>query len=109
MKYRLSIFILIWAFTKLHAQELGPVSLLIDPPDFSKLSYSQASDAVNAQEGAVMGSKKDKIGAEYINNLVHQIRSGNLNNEKKVLAVYLLGALHPIDTNSIEALIEISI
>lgn len=77
-----------------------------NPPDISKLSYDEASDAVNSDVMDIMGARVKNICHEYITNLVNEIRHGNLDDDKKVLALYFLGALHPSDTNSIEVLIE---
>lgn len=107
MKYRFFIFVLtLVSLIKMNAQESGTAGLLTAPPDFAHISYDAASDAVRSDENNIMGSQVKRIGTEYITNLVGQIRSGNLNNEKKVLAIYLLGALHPVDTNSIEVLLD---
>jgi hypothetical protein len=88
------------------AQELGIAAYETNPPDFVKMSYSTASAAVDSELNDIMGYKTKKICPEYISNLVSQIRNGNLNNDNKILSIYLLGALGPSDTNSIDVLIE---
>jgi hypothetical protein len=69
-----------------------------NPPDFNKLSYEEA-------DNMLYDETRKRICPEYIANLVTEIQRGNLSDDKKTLAVYLLGELHPIDTNSIEVLI----
>lgn len=87
-------------------QEPGTTICATNPPDFINLSYDAASDAVNSEAMAIAGSKWKKICPEYITNLAQDIQSKNLENDKKVLAVYLLGILQPTDTNAIQVLIE---
>jgi hypothetical protein len=70
-----------------------------NPPDFSKLSYEQLSQAVDEEE-------RKTICSEYITNLLVQLQDAGLSNDKKVLIIYLLGELRPRDTNSIEVLIR---
>jgi hypothetical protein len=70
------------------------------------MSYDEASDAVTREANDIMASKWKIIGPEYLSNLVGVVRNGNLDDERKVLAVYLLGELRPSDTNSVMALLE---
>lgn len=76
------------------------------PPDFNKMSYDEANDAVNSECNLIVARKAKKIDAEYVTNLVYQLRQGNLTDDKKVLVIYFLGELRPSDTNSVEVLLE---
>jgi hypothetical protein len=89
----------------LGAQNALPSSAYDNPPDFGKLTYEKALDAVYDEDNMISRGAK-KIGAQYINNLVHQLQYGHLSNDNKTLAINLLGDLHPNDTNAIEFLIE---
>lgn len=72
------------------------------PTNISKLSYGEARDVISFE----LDAKINNVSTEYISNLVSQIRYGSLGKEKKILLIFLLGQLHPSDTNSIEVLIE---
>ena len=106
MKLKLIVSLVILIAFNSHAQTLTSTNHIILPPDFSKMSYNEANGAVNAETDLIVGRRTKQIGTEYIANLVNQLQSGQLNNDNKVLAVYLLGELRPSDTNSIEVLIE---
>jgi hypothetical protein len=77
-----------------------------NPPDFSKLSYEAASDAVNFENDSILSTHEKKICPEYITNLANEIQQGNISDEKRVLGIWLLGSLRPNDTNSVEVLIK---
>jgi len=94
-----SLFILLTTF-HLHAQ-----NCITNPPDFIYLSYNEANATVKSEDDSI-GRGAEKVCPEYITNLVYQLREGHLSNDNKTLAIYLLGELHPNDTNSIEFLIE---
>lgn len=95
------------SFLNLQALETPPIlNCATNPPDYSKLTFSEADVATKAEEQSILGTRIKRICPEYITNLVFQLRSGSLNESNKVLTVYLLGMLHPDDSNSIEALIE---
>jgi hypothetical protein len=79
---------------------------ITNPPDFTKLSYDEASHAVDLDDDLIVATKVKKICPEYIENLVSQLRVDHLTNNNKTLAIYLLGILHPSDSTSIEVLIE---
>jgi hypothetical protein len=91
----------------LHAQNLATeVGCATNPPDFGKLSYREADNAVKSEDDLILSERVKKICPDYIINLANQLQEGHLNNDNKTLAIYFLGALHPTDTNSIEVLIE---
>ncbi len=77
-----------------------------NPPDFNTSSYEAISHKVNIEYDSIVVSKTKRICPEYITNLVVELQSGKLNDDYKALAIYLLGELHPCDTNSIEVLIK---
>lgn len=76
-----------------------------NPPDFIRMSYSDANVETKSEEQSILGSRVKGICPEYITNLVWQLQSGNLNVSNKILAIYLLGIMRPGDSNSIETLI----
>jgi hypothetical protein len=76
-----------------------------NPPDFANLSYEKANEEVGSEDNLISRGAK-QICPEYISNLVNELQKGNLSNGNKTLAVYLLGELHPSNTNAIEILIE---
>jgi len=91
----------------LGAQNLGANSdCATNPPDFITLSYEEANNAVKSEESSILGKRTKKICPEYITNLGNQLRRGDLRSDSKVLGIYLLGTLHPGDTNSVEVLIQ---
>jgi len=77
-----------------------------NPPPLETMPYQQGSDAVSEELLEIQTIKSKRICPEYIANLVNVVRNGKLDVDKKVLAIYLLGELHPIDTNSVTVLIE---
>jgi hypothetical protein len=80
-----------------------------NPPAFSTLTYPQASQAVESELKQHVGmghGDVEGICPEYITKLVTLLRHGYLDNDKEVLAIYLLGQLRPSDTNAITFLIE---
>ena len=83
----------------------GLTTNVATPPDFTEMSYGDADKAVNDVLVSVL-RKERTVSSQYVSGLVHQLRQGNLTDEKKVLVILLLGWLHPKDTNSIEVLIE---
>jgi hypothetical protein len=94
-----------WA---LHADSaVTNVGCVTNPPDLNALTYEDASEAVNNEWFDIMQMKIKTISPEYMSNLVKMLRLGNLDNDRKVLGIYLLGRLQPKDTNSIAFLIEI--
>ncbi len=99
-----SILLLIITFNA-HAQFLQTSDCATNPPDLYKMSYEEADEAINSEEDAILSTKMKKICTEYITNLVTELRSAQLSNDKRVLAIYFLGELRPSDTNSIEVLI----
>jgi len=76
------------------------------PPDFAVLSYDQASTAVNAEVASIVVQHIRKPGPEYLSTLDMQLQYGHLNNDNKILAIYLLGELRPSDLDSINILID---
>jgi len=98
--------ILMAVVTRASAQEWVNTSGATNAPDFSKLSYDEASDEALSESVHIMGSKTKKIGPQYIANLVNQLRQGNLDDDKKVVVIWLLGELRASDTNAIEMLIK---
>jgi hypothetical protein len=90
--------------TKICGQQLQQI-ILTNPPAISGLTYKEA-DAAIFEEANSVGIEAKKIGPEYLANLVVHIRDGKLTGEKKVLLIWLLGELHPTDTNSMQVLIE---
>ncbi|HEX4122039.1 MAG TPA: hypothetical protein VH619_15580 [Verrucomicrobiae bacterium] len=76
------------------------------PPDFTKLPYDKASQAVDDQLGVILYLHATAPGPEYFGNLDSQLQYGHLNNGSKVLAIYLLGSLRTLDLQSINILIE---
>jgi hypothetical protein len=100
MKKYIGTVLLLIMTLRAHAQNVAATSNCVtNPPDFAKLSYEEASEALEPEA-------RKEICPEYLTNLVSQIRHGNLSNDNKTLAIYLLGTFHPKDTNSIEALVE---
>jgi hypothetical protein len=76
------------------------------PPDFSALSYNEANEAVENEDVLINGEKVKTVGSEYVENILHQLRSGKLSSDNKTLAIYFLGELRTSDTNAINFLIE---
>ncbi|MGH7976620.1 MAG: hypothetical protein ACREDS_00530 [Limisphaerales bacterium] len=106
MKKYISLILLLAISIVVKAQDSQVNSdCFTNPPDFNKLSYDEANTVVDSEDDLI-GRGIKKICPEYITNLVNQIRNGALNSDNKTLAIYLLGELHPDDTNSIEVLIE---
>jgi len=77
-----------------------------NPPALETMPYQQASDAVSEELLHIQAIKSKRIGPEYITNIVTMLRRGKLDVDTRVLAIYLLGELHPDDTNSVTVLIE---
>jgi len=89
----------------LRAQDFQLYSCATNPPDFSKLSYHEAEEAGFSEADQIaIGAKK--ICPEYITNLVNELQNGRLDDNRKALAIHLMGSLCPTDTNSIEVLIK---
>jgi hypothetical protein len=76
------------------------------PPDFTKLSYDEASIAVDAKVASIVVQHSRKPGPEYFESLDIQLQYGHLKNDNKVLAIYLLGELRPANLASINILID---
>jgi hypothetical protein len=104
MKTKLVLFILLALNVSTFAQGFQNYATI--PPDFSKLSFNEANQAVESEETSINAEKVKKIGPEYIANLVAQLQSGHLNSDNKTLAIYFLGSLRPSGTNAINFLIE---
>jgi hypothetical protein len=99
------IFLLV-TMLGLHVQQSNASSdCVTNPPDFGMLSYQAADSAVYSEEDLI-GRKVRKICPEYITNLINQLQYGQLRRDNKALAIDLLGALRPSDSNSIEYLIQ---
>jgi hypothetical protein len=77
----------------------GDSNCVTNPPDFKKLDYEKANQAVERDQ-------LRQLCSEYVTNLVNQLRGGQLSNDNKVLAIYLLGWLRPTDSTSIQYLID---
>jgi len=75
------------------------------PPDFASLSYVDARTAVGVTLDDVNGCLLH-LSSEYPLNIIQQLKEKNLSDNKKALAIYLLGAIKPQDTNSIAVLVE---
>jgi len=106
MKYYIALIIQLTITLGVHAQNLNVISnCATNPPNFSKLPYKEADEAAFLEDDLI-GREAKTICPEYITNLVNQLRYGQLDNDNKVLAIWLLGELHPIDANSIDVLIE---
>ena len=99
LKYYISLFFLLTTFIARAQSSNINSDCDTNPPDFSKLSYEQAVQTLNAEE-------KKKICPEYITNLVNQLRYRQLNNDNKVFPIYLLGWFRASNKDSIEILIE---
>jgi hypothetical protein len=100
-----SIFLSI-TLSGIQAQSLKMQNCVTNPPELNKMSYEEADQAISSEEDSILSTKIERICPEYITNLVIEIRSAQLNNNNRVLAIYFLGELRPSDTNSIEALID---
>jgi hypothetical protein len=100
-----SIFFLLAALSNGKAQNLGTVPSTTNPPNFAKLSYEKADEAVASEEDLIETGMR-KTDSAYVSNLVYQIQSGQLSHDNKALAIDLLGASRPNNTNSIECLIR---
>lgn len=96
------VFLLRTAFAQTPALQTA-LNLSSEPaslPDFAALPYEEADRMVTLEAGK-------HVDAEYIAKLVRQINGSALNNDKMVLAVYLLGELRPNDPDSVGALIRL--
>jgi hypothetical protein len=90
-----------------HANGLATnVNYIATPPNFGEMSYDDANTAINEIVDSVVATKIKSVGPNFVIGLVDQLRRGGLDDEKKVLVIYLLGCLRPKDTNSVEVLIE---
>ena len=69
----------------------------VKAPDFSKLSYEEASKAVNS-----ITSQNRQI----VTDLLHQIVHGSLTPEAKTFALYLLGEMRSRDAYAVTVLID---
>ena len=83
-----------------------PSGCATNMPDFIHLPYEQAVEVVELEIGDFMYNAGKKACPEYITNLVHLIQHGQMSNGNRVQAIYLLGFVRPVLTNSIEVLIE---
>ena len=79
------------------------VRVATSPPDLASLSYIDAKAAVDVILHDVGGLQ---FVAEYPLKIIEQLKEKNLTNDKKALAIYLLGRIMPQNTNSIVALVE---
>jgi hypothetical protein len=79
---------------------------IVFPPNFGEMSYGDADKAVGELIRSVLVMRPKSASPEFVSGLVNQLRQGKLTDEKKVLVVYLLGAVRPKDTDSVEVLIE---
>jgi hypothetical protein len=111
MKFLLALYCSVAYLVGPLALHGGNVAVAVDcisnPPDLSKLTYQQGSEAVSAEVVDIVLRKSKPICAGYTTNLINMLRHANLDNDQIVLGVYLLGELQSTDTNSIRFLIEI--
>jgi hypothetical protein len=97
---------LLFTMLGLHAQQSNASSdCVTNPPDFSRLSYQAADSAVYSEQDLI-GRNMEKICPEFITNLMNQLQYGRLGRDNRALAIDLLGALRPSDSNTIEYLIQ---
>ena len=75
------------------------------PPDFVSLSYADLKAAVDLALIDIY-DLHTRLVAGYSLKVVDQLKEKSLADDKKALAIYLLGELKSSDTNSIDALIE---
>ena len=105
-RYNFILLLLLHPFV-LRAQPVASnSSYATNPPNFSQLSYDQADKAINDDALQIRILHVKTVGPEYLLNLVSQVRHGNLSDDKKVLAIFLLGEIAPSEINSIETFIE---
>jgi len=112
MRTAIGFSILLAAIFTAYAQNpTASLNCATNPPDWGAMSYREADEASSKEANLICIGWKN-ICPEYITNLVSQLRDGRLDNDRKVLAVWLLGELwlfskvQPSDTMSIEVLIE---
>ena len=104
MKKYISLTLLLLTGMCIRAQQ-SQVDCIANPPDFSKMSYNEANET-SFTESDLIESGKKKICPEYVTNLVNQLRSERLSHDNEALAIDLLGAVRPSDSNSIEFFIQ---
>ena len=112
MNKHMAFVLLLAAICTSRAQDLGVKwPSATNPPDWGKMSYEEADAASRSEDNLICNGWK-RIGPEYVTNLVGQLRSGRLDNDRKVLIVWLLGEfwlsgkVQAADTSTIEVLIE---
>ena len=106
MKNFVILVLIIMAGTLAKAQDQKTsLDCFTNPPDFEKLSYDELSVKVDVEADTINMEFK-KTCPEYISNLVNQIQSEKLSDDKKILAIYFLGELRPTNSLSIETLIN---
>jgi hypothetical protein len=112
MKNGIRFIVLLATMWSTPAQNLGvSANCATNPPDFTKMSYKEADEA-SWKEDNLIGTGWKRICPEYVTNLVNELRTGQLDNDRKVLVIWLLGEfwlygkLQAADTSTVEVFIE---